>query len=394
MEVFEAWNLATAVEANVDVMLRIAGLFVSVFLSLRIVIEIYRALVGGNLSFSIAQFVPSLLVLIALIAYKDIMFSIGNGFFAIGEAIRTESEATFRLTNIWQVLKEKIAIEEGDTFFEVAEKWATQGGMNLLNPLDWVQNLIGLQAAAMWQILAFLLRLGMIFFKNIIYALLLIAGPIPLMLSLVPGLQGLSGHWMKNFLVVGCWNISLALLDSILASLNLQMLLDLFMAGDEELTIAVLVAMTGIAYLFVPYITSLLIGQTVVAVAGAKLAAAPLSTIASAVKTLVYMSGAGKAASMLIGAGAGRTYAPYQSAASSGGSSEFRTSFGGSRAHTGANYEDAIVVSTVRGKRQQAASAFGGATHSPRSASQNTNKSAANLHGNNPKLLHSKYDVS
>lgn len=390
MEVFEAWSLATAVEANVDVMLRIAGLFVSVFLSLRIVIEIYRALVGGNLSFNIAQFVPSLLVLITLIAYKDIMFSIGDGFFAMGEAIRTEGEATFRLTNIWQVLKEKIQIEEGDTFFEVAEKWASQGGMNLFNPLDWAQNLIGMQSAAMWQILAFLFRLGMIFFKNIMYALLLIAGPIPLMLSLIPGLQGMAAHWMKSFLVVGCWNISLALLDTILASLNLQMLLDLFLAGDEELTIAILVAMTGISYLFVPYITSLLIGQTVVSVAGAKLVAAPLSTMASAVKTLVYLSGAGKAASMLAGKGVGKASYQHQRAGSGSGNSEFRTSYGSSRAHPGANYEDAVVLSSTVGKRQQSASSHGGAANSPRSANQATKNFAAHIEANNPKLLGSK----
>ena len=363
MEVFEEWQIAAVVEGNIDVMLRVAGIFVATFLALRVVIEIYRTMVAGNMKFSIAQFVPILIILVALISYKEIMFLIGDAFFSIGNAIRGESENTFKLTNIWEAVKEQLGpVGEGGEkkdYFDLVQGWL-ENGANILNPIDWVQNFIGIQTAMSWQLLGYLFRLGMVFFKNVVYALILIGGPIPLMLSLVPGLQGLAAHWMKNFILVCCWNVTLAIIDSILGSLNIQLWMDIFTNGDEELTIALVTAMAAISYLFVPYVTSLLIGQTVAALAGSRLVVAPVATMLALGKMAVGTAAAGPA---------GTAASAGTSGAKKGGSTAFKNSnvgFEGSGSsgyrprsrNSYESYQNYGVTSTARNQYTQSESNY------------------------------------
>ena len=280
MEVFNEWQITDMIRDMLTVTRNVSLVIIGAFLALRILVEIYKVMVVENFRFSVGQFVPILILVIAILSYSEIIPLIGDGFYALGNAIRGEGENTFNSANLWEAIKDKAALEDKEeiSFWDVVKAF----GSVISNPFDMLQNIIGLQNAMVWQVIGLLFRLGMIFFKNIIYGLLLIMGPIPLMLGLIPGLQGVAAHWMKNFIVVCCWGVILAMLDVIMDGLQLQILKDVMLGGDEELTLSFLTMFTAILYLFVPYITSLVIGQTIVAVAGSKFVTGPISTALTA----------------------------------------------------------------------------------------------------------------
>lgn len=278
MEVFATWQLGEMVARLMNLSARAALSFASVLLALRIFVEIFKSYTFYKLRFTIPQFVPILLIIIALLSYTEIIPMIGDAFFGLADYIRGEAELTFRLTNIWEALKSKLGIEgEEQSMWDLVKNWAgfiSDG----TNPFDWIQDWWGLATAMSWQALGILIRAGMIVFKNIVYAYMLIVGPIPLVLSLIPGFQGMAAHWMKNFIVVCYWNVTIGLLDAIMQALNVQILADIAFGGDEEMTIGLLTAFSAIMYFFMPYLSSLAIGQTVVAMAGSKMVMAPLAT--------------------------------------------------------------------------------------------------------------------
>ena len=300
MEVFKDWQIQDLVVQMINVTRNVSLIILGAFLALRILIEIYKVIVVENFRFSIGQFTPIFIILVAILAYGEIMPFIGDAFYHVGELVRGEGENSFKLSNLWNAVKDKMELngKEEVSFWDVLKNF----GGAVLNPLDFIQNMMSLQNAVLWQLIGTLFRLGMIFFKNIIYALLLIIGPIPLVLSIIPGLQGLAAHWMKNFLVVGGWNIVLALLDAIMDGLQFQILNDLFIGGDEELSIGFLTMVVAIMYLFVPYITSLTMGQTIVSVAGSKLVGGPVAAGLTALSV-----GAGLA---MLRSGTGPPYPP------------------------------------------------------------------------------------
>lgn len=278
MEVFADWQLGEMVAKLMNLSAKAALSFASVLLALRIFVEIFKSYTFYKLRFTIPQFVPILLIIIALLSYTEIIPMIGDAFFGLADYIRGESELAFRLTNIWDALKSKLGVEgEDQNMWDLVKNWAGYIS-DQSNPFDWIQNWWGLATAMSWQALGILIRAGMIVFKNIVYAYMLIVGPIPLVLSLIPGFQGMAAHWMKNFIVVCYWNVTIGLLDALMQALNVQILADIAFGGDEEMTIGLLTAFSAIMYFFVPYLSSLAIGQTVVAMAGSKMVMAPLAT--------------------------------------------------------------------------------------------------------------------
>lgn len=278
MEVFADWQLGEMVNKLMNLSAKAALSFASVLLALRIFVEIFKSYTFYKLRFTIPQFVPILLIIIGLLSYTEIIPMIGDAFFGLAEYIRGEAELAFRLTNIWDALKGKLGVEgEEQSMWDLVKNWAGYIS-DQSNPFDWIQNWWGLATAMSWQALGILIRAGMIVFKNIVYAYMLIVGPIPLVLSLIPGFQGMAAHWMKNFIVVCYWNVTIGLLDAIMQALNVQIMADIAFGGDEEMTIGLLTAFSAIMYFFVPYLSSLAIGQTVVAMAGSKMVMAPLAT--------------------------------------------------------------------------------------------------------------------
>ncbi|MEK6480925.1 hypothetical protein WJR50_25510 [Catalinimonas sp. 4WD22] len=296
MEVFADWQLENMVARLMALSNKAALSFASVLLALRIFVEIFKSYTSYRFRFTIPQFVPILLIIIGLLTYREIITMIGDAFLGLAEYIRGEAELSFRLTNIWEALKEKLGVEEEEqSMWELVQNWAGYIS-DQANPFDWIQNWWGLATALSWQALSVLIRAGMIVFKNIVYAYMLIVGPIPLVLSLIPGFQGMAAHWIKNFIVVCYWNVTLALLDAIMQALNVQILADIAFGGDEEMTIGLLTALSAIMYFFVPYLSSMAIGQTVVAMSGSKMVMAPLAT-AVGVGRLAASGGTSKATS-------------------------------------------------------------------------------------------------
>ncbi len=303
MEMLEGWQLATMVEHLMNLFIKGALSLASSILLLRIFVEVFKSYFSYKFKFTLPQFVPILMVLIGLLTYAEIMPMIGDAFYSIGEQLRGQAELSFKLTNIWTALQQKLGMaEEEQSMWELAKKWAGHLA-DQANPFDWLQNWWALSTSLTWQAIGILFRYGMVFFKNIVYCYMLMCGPIPLVLSLIPGFGGFAAHWFKNFIVVCYWNITIAVLDAILKALNVQLIADIALGGDEEMTIGLLTMLSAIMYLFVPYLTSLAIGQTVVAMAGSKMVMTPLATAAGVLR-------------MAAGGGAGGS--PAKSSASSG----------------------------------------------------------------------------
>ncbi|MDF9801317.1 hypothetical protein OKW21_006626 [Catalinimonas alkaloidigena] len=322
MDVFADWQLGDMVARLMALSNKAALSFASVLLALRIFVEIFKSYTSYRFRFTIPQFVPIFLIIIGLLTYREIIPMIGDAFLGLAEYIRGEAELSFRLTNIWKALKEKLGVEgEEQSMWELVQNWAGYIS-DQANPFDWIQNWWGLATALSWQALSVFIRAGMIVFKNFVYAYMLIVGPIPLVLSLIPGFQGMAAHWIKNFIVVCYWNVTLALLDAIMQALNVQILADIAFGGDEEMTIGLLTALSAIMYFFVPYLSSLAIGQTVVAMSGSKMVMAPLAT-AVGVGRLAASGGASKA----ISATGAANRSAHKPIAPSGG--------GGNRSHSG-----------------------------------------------------------
>ena len=278
MEVFAEWKLGILVADLMGIFSKVAlGIFAIAFL-IKFVYELYRGLIVNDFRLGINNFISILVVAIAIGSYNELWPKVGDAFFLISEEIRGESETAFRNTAAWEAIDEKVGIPEGEerTSLELIRDWA---GTLWGTATGWYQNLWSLAFSMSMQPLAWMLRGAMVAFKNIVYAFMLIVGPIPLVLSLIPGLGGLATHWIKNFIVVSFWNVTIAILDVILKGLNIALLADMF-NGDEELSIAMLTMLTAVMYLMVPYLTSLVIGQTVVAMAGQKMIMQPLTTAA------------------------------------------------------------------------------------------------------------------
>ncbi|MEM6844255.1 MAG: hypothetical protein AAF632_18705 [Bacteroidota bacterium] len=299
MKVLEGWDLATMVDSTLDAILNGSLGLVSAILLIRVLLEINKGLFANNYRYHIPSFLSILVTLVGILTYKEFTALIGDAFFDVATALRGAGETEFNSTRLWEAIKDHYG-EPGDnaSVYDIATNWLNDTISGPLGPvsfgLDMLQNWFGLATMLSWQATGLLLRWGMVIFKNIVYCLMIFSGPIPLILSLFPAFSGFAIHWIKNFIVVCYWNVTIALLDVIMNALNYQMLRDFAFNGDEEMSIGLLTMMTAIMYLFVPYLTSLAIGQTVVAMAGSKMVMTPVA-VAATVARYVGTGGAGAA---------------------------------------------------------------------------------------------------
>ena len=257
---------------------RIAWAIFGIAIVIKITYEIARGLLLDNFQLGVANFIGIVVVAIAIGSYAELWGTVGDAFYALSTEIRGEAETAFRNTAAWEAIDSKVGIPEGEdvSTLDLIKDWAgTLWGYTT----DWLQNLWSLAFSLSMQPLAWIFRAIIVAIKNIVYAFMLIGGPIPLALSLIPGLGGLAAHWIKNFIVVSFWNVTIAIVDVILEGLDVALMANMF-NGDEELSIAMLTMLTVVMYLMVPFLTSMLIGQTVVAMAGQKMFVQPLTTAA------------------------------------------------------------------------------------------------------------------
>ena len=279
MEVFADWQLGTTVEQLIGFFTKVALGIYGIAMVIKIVYELFRGLLLNDFRLGFSNFLPIFVIALVIGSYSEIWPRIGDAFFAIGEEIRGGSENTFRYTAPWEAIDRKMGIpaEEGKNSLELIKDWA---GYVWGTATGRIQDMLSLGFSLGLQSWALMFRSFMVGFKNIVYALMLMGGPIPLVLSLIPGLGGFAAHWIKNFIVVCFWNVTIAMLDAIMRALNVSLVADVMFNGDEELSISMLTLMSVVMYLFVPYLTSLMIGQTVVAMAGQKMIMQPITTAA------------------------------------------------------------------------------------------------------------------
>lgn len=296
MEVFAEWSLGVLVAELIDLFTKIAWAIFGIAVVIKVAYEIARGLLLNNFQLGVGNFIGIVVVAIAIGSYAEFWGKVGDAFYGLSTEIRGEAETAFRNTAAWEAIDSKVGIPDGEdvSTLDLIKDWAgTLWGYTT----DWIQNLWSLAFSLSMQPLAWIFRAIIVAIKNIVYAFMLIGGPLPLALSLIPGLGGLATHWVKNFIVVSFWNVTIAIIDVILEGLDVALMANMF-NGDEELSIAMLTMLTVIMYLMVPFLTSMLIGQTVVAMAGQKMFVQPLTTAAILGRLAAGMPAPGGGASM------------------------------------------------------------------------------------------------
>ena len=279
MEVFEGWNGAIEVLRSArGIVLGVCFSLAGIAFALFVTIEIWKYLVGGDKSvLQFHHFFRTGLILLLLFNYSEIAEMIGNALYAFSWDIRAADPALGKAqhepfgefviiyatayelqqaatdlpegaTTIWDLLKTDF-VEGIETIFE-----------------DFLASIL-ISGAGLLIVLARFLMVGI---KNIAYFFLMACGPIPIVLSVFPGMGTFTGHWLKGFITVGMWGVTIAVLDLVYAQSIYFFAVDTFTNGDDEFTYAFITWMLLVAYLLVPYLTSLLIGQAAVQSFGQK----------------------------------------------------------------------------------------------------------------------------
>jgi hypothetical protein len=278
MEVFEGWNgaiqvLQTARGLVLQVCFSLAGIAFAVFVT----IEIWKYLVGGDKSvLQFHQFFRTGLVLLLLFNYTEIAEMIGNALYAFSWDIRSADPALGQAQDepfgefviiyatAYEMQKAAADMPEGSTVWDLLQANFFEGMAAIFE--DFLASIL-ISGAGLLIVLARFIMVGI---KNIAYFFLMACGPIPIVLSIIPGLGTYTAHWLKGFITVGMWGVTIAVLDLVYAQSIYFFFVDTFTKGDDEFTYAFITWMLLVAYLLVPYLTSLLIGQAAVQSFGQK----------------------------------------------------------------------------------------------------------------------------
>ncbi len=278
MEVFEGWNGAIQVlQAARGIVLQVCFSLAGIAFALFVTIEIWRYLVGGDKSvLQFHHFFRTGLILLILFNYTEIAEMIGNALYAFSWDIRAADPALARAqeepfgefviiyATAYEMQQAAADIPEGTTIWDLLQSDFIEGMDALMK--DFLANIL-ISGAGLLIVLARFIMVGI---KNIAYFFLLACGPIPIVLSVFPGLGNYIGHWLKGFITVGMWGVTIAVLDLVYAQSIYFFYVDTFTHGDDEFTYAFITWMLLVAYLLVPYLTSLLIGQSAVQSFGQK----------------------------------------------------------------------------------------------------------------------------
>ena len=279
MEVFEGWNGAIQVLQSargivLQVCFSLAGLAFAIFVT----IEIWRYLVGGDKSvLQFHHFFRVGLILLLLFNYTEIAEMIGNALYSFSWDIRAADPALARAqqepfgefiiiyATAYEVQQAATDMPEGSTtIWDLLQTDFVEGMEAILD--DFLASIL-ISGAGLLIVLARFIMVGI---KNIAYFFLMACGPIPIVLSVFPGLGTYTAHWLKGFITVGMWGVTIAVLDLVYAQSIYFFYVDTFTNGDDEFTYAFITWMLLVAYLLVPYLTSLLIGQAAVQSFGQK----------------------------------------------------------------------------------------------------------------------------
>ena len=279
MEVFEGWNGAIQVlQSARSIVLQVCFSLAGIAFALFVTIEIWRYLVGGDKSIlQFHHFFRTGLILLLLFNYTEIAEMIGNALYAFSWDIRSADPALGKAQNepfgefvtiyatAYEVQQAATDMPEGSTtIWDLLQTNFVEGIEAIME--DFLASIL-ISGAGLLIVLARFIMVGI---KNIAYFFLMACGPIPIVLSVIPGLGSFTGHWLKGFITVGMWGVTIAVLDLVYAQSIYFFYVDTFTNGDDEFTYAFITWMLLVAYLLVPYLTSLLIGQAAVQSFGQK----------------------------------------------------------------------------------------------------------------------------
>ena len=366
MEVFEGWNGAIQVlQAARGIVLQVCFSLAGIAFAVFVTIEIWKYLVGGDKSvLQFHHFFRTGLILLILFNYPEIAEMIGNALYAFSWDIRAADPALGKAqeepfgefviiyATAYEVQKAAAEMPEGSTIWDLLQTNFIEGIEAIME--DFLASIL-ISGAGLLIVLARFLMVGI---KNIAYFFLMACGPIPIVLSVIPGLGTYTAHWLKGFITVGMWGVTIAVLDLVYAQSIYFFYVDTFTNGDNEFTYAFITWMLLVAYLLVPYLTSLLIGQAAVQSFGQK------------VFGVVLTAATVGAATMKI---AGSKAAASNSASSTAGSSAKAASTTGAAAGPAAQPSYHQHVYHMYG---------GGSQQAPRTAFSNGNLSGYGQNGN------------
>lgn len=253
---------------------------------------------SASLQIDLGPIIRMFLILVLLVSYRTMVPLIGDTIGAVTSLIK-EPLAGQQVTAMIQGLAPPAAVgvppvnplEGGNV-----QDWLTYQKDSFSNALSAITDfsVVSFLSKMLTEATITLVRTVMLYVRMFILGFLFISGPLAIVLSIVPGFDGLLKNWLQNFVSVQMWSVTFALIDVLFkayttAALSNSGWLNLLPGGslasgrDQVYMISCLVFI--ILNLMVPYMTTLLIGGSAVSsfigsVAGA--AAATAGTVASA----------------------------------------------------------------------------------------------------------------
>ncbi len=137
---------------------------------------------------------------------------------------------------------------------------------------DFVTNVWNFQTGAYYfanslieQGLTMIIRIGYEKIQAILIGFLVVAGPISLLLSLIPGMDNLGSYWFKGWFVVNMWSITLRILDLIIVTYNESVYRSMMSGGETSILDSLIINLViFFMYLLVPTLTSYFVGHATV----------------------------------------------------------------------------------------------------------------------------------
>lgn len=344
MEVFEGWEgiVLTLTNARKTVLMVCAS-FAGVCFLVFVCMEIWKMLVEGDRSvLNFSGFARVGLVLLLLFNYAEITELFGNTLFEFAKNVRYSNPelakhqdmdlAEYVIANPivyhLEAASKNLAEPDNTTVPETELEMSEMLPWNMVSSVveffnDFIANALMMSSG----LIIILVRFVMVGIKNMAYFFLMVAGPIPIVLSIIPGLSGFTAHWIKSFITVGMWGVTIAVLDLVLVNIRFLFELDVLTGAGNEYAFALVSWLLIIGYCLVPFLTSLLVGQTAVQAFGSKVVGVvtTAATVAAgaAVSRGVSQAAASRSAAQPAAAAAGKGASQ---PAAAGGSSQQRQS--------------------------------------------------------------------
>jgi len=242
--------LAAVADELINTSLYASRLLLPILLLIVLAFSLVRSLMASqSITLDFKLLIRGLVMMLVITVYPEIMQILSLALSGFTNLFNLEDE---QLAEVLTSLTEQAAgtPEENESFLGSVSSWFSDrlDGINAIqwSVTGWIQ-----------EGLIFLVRAGVSLVRAFLLVFLFLIGPISLALSIIPGFQQTATSWLKGFMGVAFWNLSLNILDNLVAAYN-SYALQLIANGDEfSISYGFLVNIViTLVYLITPVLTN------------------------------------------------------------------------------------------------------------------------------------------